>query len=175
MKIARTVGAVIVTICFFPFVLFVFPKIILSMGAAIFPNPPLPEIRYGEFPFKLVYTINGEVKVIEDTVICEFDGIGTDLSTGKHRKWKSRLASGNEEVILLRIDATKYIYYLPGSSRYYMGDLEKYATWEHRFPNANIYDANSIPQRINADELLSEYGIKLISWEPSPPIVNSFR
>ena len=51
----------------------------------------MPEIRYGEFPFRLEYEINGERFVIEDTVICEFDGIGWNEAQGKFRKWKDYL------------------------------------------------------------------------------------
>jgi len=148
----------------------------MFIGMLFTPNPPLPEIRYGEFPFKLVYETNGEEKIIEDTIICKYDGIGSG-SNGKWRKWKSQLASGNKEVILLKIANKQYIYFLVGGPDYYMGDMPTYATQKFIFPNAYIYDASQFMKHrtINADELLSEYGIKLISWEPSPPIVNSFR
>jgi len=58
--------------------------------------PPLPVIRYGAFPFKLVYELNGEEKIIEDTLICEYDRWTWDAGRGSHVLWKSRLASGNE-------------------------------------------------------------------------------
>ena len=158
------------------FALYAFPFVAIELVTIFSDDPPLPEIRYGEFPFRLVYEINGEQIVIEDTIICEFDGIGRGGGS-KWRRWTSRLASGDEEIILLRINSGKFIYYLPGSPEYYMGDLPDYATHRDLFPDAFISDTNRVSSSrwINADELYSEYGIRLISWEPSPAIVNSFR
>ena len=172
----KEISIIIIILLVFVFAYFTLPFVLIGLDNASKPNPPEPEITYGEFPFKLVYEISGEQKVIEDTVICEYDGIGIG-SGSKYRKWKSRLASGNKEVILLRIDNKKHIYYLVGSPSYYMGDMRKNTTWEHFFPDAFLHDAKGfgMNDKIKADELLSEYGIKLISWEPSPPIVNSFR
>jgi len=166
---------------------FVLPWLLLFLGMQSLPNPPKPEITYGEFPFRLEYEINGERMVIYDTLICEYDGIGANTGVGKYREWKSRLASGAEEVILLEVEnptgkyftdkvLTKIIYYSPGSAAYYMGDNE---TYEHKFPNASFYelyeDGTTVRGVVFADELYEKYNIKLISWEPSDPITNSFK
>lgn len=66
------------------------------------PNPPKPAIKYGEFPFKLEYELNGELIVIEDTLICEYDGIKM-VGGQKERSWTSRLASGGEDRIELLV------------------------------------------------------------------------
>ena len=34
-----------------------------------------PEIKVGEFDFSLTYEIDSEIKIIEGTYVCEFDGI----------------------------------------------------------------------------------------------------
>ena len=60
-----------------------------------------PEVKFGEFPCKLTYEINGEIKTIEDVIICEYDGIEIDEAHGTKRKWKTSLKSGNERIILL--------------------------------------------------------------------------
>ncbi len=91
------------------------PWLLLFIGIQLGPNPPRPEITYGEFPFRLEYEINGERKVIQDTLICKFDGFGSDEGRGKYRKWKTRLASGNERLTLLKVDETMEIYYSGGS------------------------------------------------------------
>lgn len=141
------------------------------------PNPPHPEITYGEFPFRLEYEINGERKVIQDTIICEYDGIGSNIGQGKYRKWKQRLASGNENITLLKVDETKEIYYPDGGADYYMDDMGEYESFEPIFPNAAIFETDGRSTHsgiISAEELLKQYNIKLISWEVSPPIKNSF-
>lgn len=38
------------------------------------PNPPKPEIKYGEFKFKMTYYIDGKLKEISDVIVCEFKG-----------------------------------------------------------------------------------------------------
>jgi len=159
-----------------PFILLSLPWTAIHILGLLQPAPPRPEIRHGEFPFRLVYSVNGEEKVIEDAVVARFSGIVRDGS-GSWRRWDGRLASGNEHVVLLKIDENRFIFYLPGSPNYYMGDLPTYATWNPDFPNAWLFDESQLVRRwpVNADELLSEYGIVLISWEPSPPIVNSFK
>ena len=58
--------------------------------------PPLPVIRYGEFPFTLVYELNGEERVVEDTLICEYDRWDWSAGSGSYVRWKSRLDSGDE-------------------------------------------------------------------------------
>jgi len=169
---------------------FVLPWLLIYLGMQSLPNPKKPEISYGEFPFRLEYEINGERMVIYDTLICEYDGIGANTGVGKYRKWKSRLASGAEAVILLEVEnpvgklstaniLTQTICYNPGSAAYYMGDIGENQTYKHNFPNASfyeIYDDNRIVRGvIYENELYEKFNIKLISWEPADPITNSFK
>ena len=165
------------------------PWILLYIGIALSPNLAKPEITYGEFPFRLVYEINGERIVIEDSLICEFKGFGANEGTGKYRQWSKRLESGGQELILLEVDEPigkmkswnvtyQIIYYNPGSSWYYMGDIGDVVTYRHDFPNASYYeeyeDGSTMRGVVSADELFSRFGIVLIDWEPSEPISNDF-
>jgi hypothetical protein len=159
------------------------------VGISLLPNPSKPEITHGEFPFRLVYLVNGETKVIEDTLICDYDGIGMNEGTGKYRQWKERLASGNQKVLLLNLDGAigttfpnrkileQEIYYDPGSGGYYMGESSEGFT--PNFPNASIneeyQDGTNVDGIILASELLNNYKIKLISWDIAKPITNNFR
>ncbi|MBG9736742.1 hypothetical protein [Paenibacillus alvei] len=153
------------------------PWLFIYIGIQLGPSPPSPRITYGEFPFRLEYEINGQRKVVEDTLICEFDGIGSDEGRGKFRKWNERLASKNEEIILLKVDDTKRIIYYPGSAEYYMGDLDTTLEHDSSFPNGLIIEKNdriTSTRLILADQLLEQYKIKLISWDYTQPIKNSF-
>ena len=71
-KIFLIIGIVLLSVIILvgAFYLFVLSGAIFMFNS----NPPAPEITYGEFPIKVTCEINGEIKVIEDTVICEFDG-----------------------------------------------------------------------------------------------------
>ncbi|MCL2679484.1 MAG: hypothetical protein FWF18_04285 [Dehalococcoidia bacterium] len=150
----------------------------MYIDTAFSPNPPMPEIRYGEFPFRLEYEINGELIVIEDTVICEFDGVDVSWEgDGKTRKWKSHLASGNDRVVLLDLDISEAICALMGWAEYYMGDSNYKPDEGGLIPDVYIYDASqTVTYRdISIDDLYYIYGIRLISWEFTDPIVNTFK
>lgn len=151
------------------------PWVILYLGVALSPSPPKPEITYAEFPFSLEYEIDEQRFLVEDTLICMFDGVRIN-EMGKYTKWKERLASGNNRVTLLEVD-DKEIFYPVGSAEYYMGEInpDKY---EHVFPNAKVKEIfleGYITRTVPADDLLSEYNLKLISWKYTQPIKNRFK
>jgi len=158
--------------------------VLVATGAIFFfgDNPPEPEITYGEFPFRLEYEIYGKNVVVEDTLICKFDGFGANEGLGKYRKWTGSIATnGNDVIVLLEIDKNTKIIYPPGNPQFYMDDLKEYITYNPIFPDAVIERKNSSPGQfdssslITADRLLEEYNIKLISWEIAPPIENTFK
>jgi len=72
----------------------------MSLSMCSRPDPPMPEITRAEFPFILVYTVDGEERVYEDVMTCEFAGVGNDTSRkDKYRKWKADF--GKEGSIIL--------------------------------------------------------------------------
>lgn len=167
------------------------PWILLFIGIHSQPNPAQPSITYGEFPFRLEYEINGERKVIQDTLICEFDGFGANEGNGKYRKWKNSLASGNSfRELLLESNGEEGISYYPGIAQYFMGDLGQHDEYQQFIADSIIIermgkiikkdgrvfesDGETSTQYSNANELLDSYNIKLISWESTPPIKNTF-
>ncbi|AOT71444.1 hypothetical protein [Geosporobacter ferrireducens] len=75
---------------------FTLPWAILFVGLNMSPNPPKPTITHGEFPFHLVYEVDGKQYTIDDTIICDYAGTGMNEARGKHIKWEERLASGNK-------------------------------------------------------------------------------
>lgn len=151
---------------------------------------PKPEIKYSEFPFRLTYEIDGKTKTIEDTIICEFDGFETVGESGKYRKWKSHLKSGDTDITLLDLSGKnevnelghtilELIFYW-GNAEFYMGDIEdgrakeaqdfkwieyKYQTEEGQL-GSSAYEE---------DEAWKKYRIRLIRWEVAPPIENNFK
>ncbi|MBJ6362779.1 hypothetical protein ACFOQM_16165 [Paenibacillus sp. GCM10012307] len=165
------------------------PWTLLFIGLKLQPNPEIPEIKYGEFPFRLTYSINGVTKVIEDTLICEYDGIGMNEGIGKYIKWKSHLASGKNNILLLNVDSPQgialdettikqEIYFDPGPAWYYMNDTRLGSEYKHIYPDASFkeeyQDGRSAEGIIEKDELLEKYNIKLIGWEYTQPIINNF-
>lgn len=55
-----------------------YPWNIMYLGYAFSEVPPQPVITYAEFPFELVYEINGERIEIKDSLIVEWDGVDRD-------------------------------------------------------------------------------------------------
>ena len=146
------------------------------------PDPPRPEITYGEFPFRIEYEINRELVIIEDSAICEFDGFQVNWGGGdKTRKWKVSFASGRKSQLsknhaYLLIDEANQIYIALGYGEYYMGDDNYTGGLLHPTYKAIKRFGNDWQLiKIEPYELLNTYGIKIISYEFSPPIVNSFK
>ena len=96
-KIIMVIVALIL-VCVIGILIIASPWIMLAVGLWLSPAPPKPEITYGEFDFKLVCEIDGEIQTIEDTIICEFDGFNIDEANGKTRRWKEEFKNeqGNE-------------------------------------------------------------------------------
>jgi hypothetical protein len=190
LKLIAVIGIVLLFIAIIAY--YILPWLLIFIGIQLGPNPLRPEITYGEFPFRLEYEINGERKVIKDTLICEYDGIGTDEAQGKHRKWKDRLASGNRLLPLLEVNGRTEISYYPGIAKYYMGDLGRTEEYQQTVSDSifiikggriikkdgSIFenDGRTISTQFsNVNELLDKYHIKLISWDSTLPIKNNFK
>ena len=145
-------------------------------------TPPAPEVIYAEFPFFLEYVYQGNKHVVNDSLICEFDGYGFNEGTGsKFRKWKAKLNSGKDRITLLVSD-DKEIYYFPIDSRLagiYMGDRQFYTGGQgNTFPNAWISahprEKQTTGYIITAKDMKEQYSLELINWHISKPILNSF-
>jgi len=169
-------GAVLLSIVSIIFCIAVLPWALIYVGLSLSPNPPAPKITHGEFPFRLEYEIDGKRAVIKDTLICDYDGIGMDEGNGKFRQWKGHLASGKERVTLLKVSDNLEIYYPEGSPEFYMGDTDLPST-NQMFPDAARIeiDGNITSDGwVRSKDLLNKYKIKLIKWDFTPPITNTF-
>ncbi len=182
------IGIVIATVIILIGILYLF---VLSGAIFMFnSNPSAPEVTYGEFPFRLVYEINREAKVIEDTILCEFDGFKNLGSAGNYRKWKIFMKSTGKDMITLcdlrkNEDFTEWgnqvleLCFDPGNAEYYMGDvgsrvsegsMGKWIDYLYLTPKGKEgYSAFGL------DEAWEKYRIRIISWEVAPPIQNTFK
>ena len=157
----------------------------------LLPNPPKPEITYGEFPYRLEYEFDGETYVVEDSYICEFSGFEFTTATGKkYRVWEGSHKSGNDRITLGKKDSLEYYCFevwKGHSSRAgaYMGDPELEEAYTQESP-AVIYTNNyakrhnregnwDVFDKVIEEEELINHGIRIISWEIAPPIVNTFK
>lgn len=159
--------------------LFAIPWLIIYGGIWLSPNPLKPHTTYGEFPFELVYSIDGEIVKINDVFVCEYNGIEANEGTGKEIKWKSYLKSTNQEnLILYQANDIKIICSI-GTAEYYMSEPEYYETYgdEEISPILSLYQdyGNITSSHVLSDEEKEKYKIKLISWRFSNPIENTYK
>ncbi len=157
---------------------------------------PAPQITEGEFPFVLEYEMNGQRYLFEDVVVCTFEGY--DLSNPfpfipYSRSWNASLKSGEEEKRLIiefdentesalvsgriNLESSVILYY--GSGGYYLGDPES----ADRKPCINYvgkYQTGPKETTVTVTALTYEqleelFGIKIIRFEFSSPIENTFE
>ena len=149
--------------------------IVLSFSSC--ENVPVPQIKEGEFPFEIVYEIDGETVTVNDIYICEFDGFGWNEGVEKYRKWKGYIkSSGTKELILLEDGDLKFAVSV-GSPEYYMSDPS--CQWSENTPSIYYIKPNEFggitSGSSDIEPLLEQYKLKLISWKFSDPIQNSFE
>lgn len=164
------------------FIIVVLSITITSCLGFLEPDPDKPEITYGEFPFSLVYEVNGETISIEDTLVIRYKGVGANEGVGKYNKWERYLKSQSTEgyihpnVILfnglLENGDSATIYLELGSCEYYMGlqeDMLYYYDLDIT-PGDIVIFTHEYNGSLSEEKLYNEYGIKIIRKELSPPI-----
>ena len=187
-----------ICICIFvvAFSIFVLPWLLIAVIPIGDNTEYVPEITYGEFPFKLVYEIEGKEFTIEDTLICKYNGYGKNEGTGKYIRWKTEFASGNKRIVLFEMSGlelsiskrldynaekasqyTTHVHYDVGAPEYYMGSATNKIEQLGSFPNARLFiekKGKGSDLHITAQNLLDKYNIELISWDHAEPIENTF-
>lgn len=161
----------------------------------IFISNNVPQITYGEFPFYVEYEKDGEKYVIEDTVICEFEGFDTSLGFQTIRTWSAKLKSGDENKCVLTREENSPSVLTPGrtntlsrlvldygSPEYYMDDpvgwskVDRKACFEYReIWKESEKVSNTEHTKLSKRKLEKHFGIKIIKFECSKPIKNKFE
>ena len=155
-----------------------------------------PQITEGEFPFVFEYELNGQRYLIEDTVVCRYDGY--DLSNLfpfilYSRRWFESLKSGEEEKRMIiefdentesalvsgRVNIESRVHLFYGSGGYYLGDPED-ADRGPKIRYTEKYQTGTKESTITGTDLSYEqleelFGIKVIRFEFSSPIENTFE
>lgn len=90
--------AVVLSICVIIFLIFSLPWLILAFDTWISPDPEEPTVKYGEFPYELVYEVDGEEVRIHSTVVFEYDGVKYNEGAGKYNSWKSDHINAEDSV-----------------------------------------------------------------------------
>jgi hypothetical protein len=129
--------------------------------------PPVPEIQYGEFPFEIVYSIDGEVFNKTDTMKYE-NAVYSDYdSLVKHQGWRAK----HEEDAELLCEIDGYSIYLDCGNGYYYMQNEK--NYDDYIPGEAMYwISGGSTHGITFEEAKEEFGVEIISTKFSEPIEN---
>lgn len=130
----------------------------------------LPEVKYGEFPFKVTFKIDGEIKTVEDVYVCEYTGIGIG-SNGIYTRWKSYIKSTGYDYIVLKEDGIFKLICSVGSPYYYMNDTTR--NYQPSEPEAvlSILNTTNGGQSGDVVEIKQEYGVEVLDYKFSEPIL----
>jgi hypothetical protein len=163
----------------------ILPWLLIFIGIYLEPNPPTPMNKHGEFPFHLVYEVDDKQYTIDDTIICDYAGIGMDEGHGKYIQWDEHLANGekitqklmsNEDQFSITLfdgfvqgQGGTFINYDLGKPQYYLG-YKKYTSYNPGRVSISSPTASGI---ISEDELWNKYKIKIIEAKFSQPMVGN--
>ena len=154
------------------------------------PDLTEPAITSGEFPFVIEYEFEGKTYIIEDTLVCSYDGndpsawVPTRTYSNSLKNKSNRLMvelDANTESLLTKgqINEESSIVWYYGYGGYYLGDPEE----AHSGPCINYVEIYRTSPKVShqqttplTNEQLEElFGIKIIRFEFSPPIENTFE
>lgn len=174
LKIGIIVVSAIVVI---PAVLSGIAWLCLGLGLLFSEAPSAPEYTYGEFPYKLIYELNGENHIIEGEYICKYSGVQMNEGMGKYRTWVGYVNGTDEDCVYVYEDEDVVVYCYIGDAGYYMGDYRRSGHPEGEplkprlFANPKNGDIGMI---LSETDILDLYGIRLVEYSLSQPIINSF-
>lgn len=157
------------------------------------PNPPKPNITYGEFNFVLDYSIHGVEEKISDTLMCKFEGFEVVIwGDSKTRVWSESLKNDNSyelfrfrendgentlknysAICIKNIGEYKIVLDMPPAEWFlseptYLGSPD--------MPNIQVYDSKSgyylYPEQ--RDRFLVENDFQVVEWYCDERIQNTF-
>lgn len=154
--------------------------LLISSVFSFFEIVQKPEIKTGEFDFCLTYEMDGDIKTIEGTYVCEFDGIDRSFN-GAGRTWTEYIKGhdGSTCYTLKTTDEYKIKVELDLTAVYFMSDPDFTDAYDV-MPEPYIYITSGDPTVEDPTnglffELYEKDDIKIISFEYDPPIENTYR
>ena len=147
----------------------IFVAMLTGCGVAV----PRPKVKSGEFNYSVTYEYKGELKTVSGVYVCEYDGVvWWTINSDPYVNWETRLEGelNTESIPICTTDDGGEIFItLLLYPEYFMGDPE-YADFEPVARVELFYDDS----QSDDEELIAEYGVKLVGFEYDEPIENSF-
>ena len=159
------------------FVCIIFITVLVSLLSGCVARVPIPEIKEGRFDFSVTYEINGTQTTYTGVYVCKYDGVYITC-VGKGIEWEGYIENEKDEDVAIQTNEDGVIYINFGFfPEYFMGDpsAEFYSV-----PEPCLYmiyhgdDPDSL-DITSEEDVISGYGVRLISYEYADPIENSFE
>lgn len=144
------------------------------LGELFFNRPSKPQEKHGEFAFELIYEYNGEQFTVNETIVCDYEGISFSLEGGNSRDWNCYITN-NEDFGRYYPDEQKHpsLYVqVPLNAEYYMGSPD--ASVEFATPYLFFID-DSTGTTYYEQDLTEVVGAKIIHWEVAAPLENNIK
>ena len=158
------------------------------------PNPPKPKIKYGEFKFKLTYSVDGILKEVSDIIVCEFKGFEVmAIGDSKKRVWSENIKNYNlyelfyfrdderkddekacSAICLENIGDYKIVLHL-AEAEWFMG--EPNYTHVPDMPQIQVYDTKIgyYLEPVQSDNFLNEHNFEVVDWFCDNAVENTFN
>lgn len=158
------------------------------------PNPPSPEIKYGEFEFELQYSFLEKTKKVSSIIMCQFDGFKVIAAGGpKKREWSENIKITKSiepfdfkdedrrekdkkysAICIENIDKYKIVLCMP-KAEWFLGELDYNGSPD--MPDIQVYDTETkyYLEPAQRDVLLNEYNFEIINWICDKPKSNEFH
>ena len=157
--------------------------LIAASFTGVFLGVPKPEIREGELDFALTYEVDGEIKNIEGTYVCKFDGISRNID-GVGRKWIGYIKDHDDftDYEIKKTDDGTIKINLDISSQFFMSDpfYKLSGNTDDPKPEPYIYITSGDPSIEDPanETFFSLYegdDVKIISFVYDEPIENEYK
>ena len=139
---------------------------------------PVPEVTEGRFDFSVTYEMNGEEKTYSGVYVCKYNGVYVTLA-GRGRNWNGYIenSDGATYIVVGTVDDYEICIDLGFYPDYFMADPD----YIDEKPQPYIFvcsvdeEAGEITLLKDEEEIFTNYGVKLISYNYAEPIKNSYK
>ena len=140
---------------------------------------PRPEVKNAEFDFSVTYELNGETRTVSGVYVCEYDGVYLALESGYCRGWNGYIKGDEPEEIIIGSteDGGKIRLALCLYPEYFMNEPQASERSDPEpcllidYPYTEGIETTLISDAKTIEEI---YGAKIVSYNYSEPIENSF-
>ena len=165
-----------VAFCFI--LVLVVAALIVASFTGVFVRVPRPEIKEGEFDFALTYELDGEVKKIEGTYVCKFEGVSRALD-GVDRDWKGYIKDHDYSTSydIKTTDEGTIKVDLDICAEFFMSDpnYQNMKSSDDPKPEPYVYIKSGDPANEVTFDLYEGDDVKIISFEYDEPIENLYK